>query len=99
MGEARSVKLRYTRKAAAELSEVLDYIAERSPVGERSVAHRLQDMLALIEQYPEIGRPLSRGHLRRLALTPYPYLIFYRITRDGPVIHGVRHSARKPLQA
>jgi toxin ParE1/3/4 len=28
--------------------------------------------------------------------SPYPYLIFYAATGDELVIHGVRHSARRP---
>jgi hypothetical protein len=28
--------------------------------------------------------------------SPYPYLIFYEVTGDEIVIHGVRHSARRP---
>jgi len=27
---------------------------------------------------------------------PYPYLIFYRATETEIIIHGVRHSARRP---
>jgi plasmid stabilization system protein ParE len=31
-----------------------------------------------------------------MVASPYPYLIFYQATEDEIVIHGVRHSARRP---
>jgi toxin ParE1/3/4 len=34
--------------------------------------------------------------LRRMIVSPYPYLIFYEATADEIVIHGVRHAARRP---
>ncbi len=92
------MKLRYTRKATRELSEILDYTAVQSPVGERHVSGRLRDMIDLVSQYPEVGRITSKGGLRRLAVALYPYILFYRIANDAVVIHGMRHSARKPIR-
>ncbi len=34
--------------------------------------------------------------MRRLVVSPYPYLIFYRVADDALVIHGIRHGARRP---
>jgi plasmid stabilization system protein ParE len=36
--------------------------------------------------------------LRRIAVFPYPYFIFYRVLADEIVIHGIRHAARDPLR-
>ena len=49
------MKLRYTKKAAEELAEVLDYIAMRSPQGERAVGARIRNMIALLLQFPTAG--------------------------------------------
>jgi plasmid stabilization system protein ParE len=46
------VKLRYTRRAAAELDEVLSYIDQRSPQGAQGVKTRIHQMLALLLQHP-----------------------------------------------
>lgn len=51
------MKLRYTLRAAAELSEVLAYIEERSPLGARKVQARIQTVIDLLLQYPNAGRP------------------------------------------
>jgi len=91
------VKLVYTRKAAAELAKILDYIALRSPEGERSVSRRLQEMIEVVAQYPDAGQTTSRGGMRRLVVTPYPDLVFYRVMDEAVVIYGVRHTSRKPV--
>jgi toxin ParE1/3/4 len=90
------VKLRYTIRAAAELEQILDFIGERSPQGARHVTERIRAVIDLLLRYPNAGRPTARG-LRRVVAHPYPYLIFYRATESEVIIHGVRHSARKPL--
>jgi plasmid stabilization system protein ParE len=90
------VKLRYTRRTAAELVEVLAYIEERSPLGAYHVQARIQAILDLLLQHPHAGQLTSNGRLRRMVTAPYPYLIFYEVTEDHIVIHGVRHAARRP---
>ncbi len=90
------MKLRYTLRAAAELDRLLVSIAQQSPQGARRAQRRIQAIIGLLLQHPNAGRLTSEGRLRRLAATPYPYLIFYRATDDEVVIHGVRHSARDP---
>lgn len=96
MGEAWPVKLRYTIRGAAELDEVLADLARKSPQGARHVQMRILEIINLLLQRPYMGRVASRGRLRRLVAHPYPYLIFYRVSGDEVVIHGVRHGARDP---
>ncbi len=90
------MRLRYTLRGAAELDKVLAYIDTRSPQGGRRVQARIQAVINLLLQYPHAGQPTSKGRLRRVVASPYPYLIFYQATEDEIVIHGVRHSARSP---
>jgi toxin ParE1/3/4 len=90
------VKLRYTRRAAAELEEILAYIEERSPVGARHVQARIKAIMDLLLQHPHAGQLTSNGRLRRMIASPYPYLIFYEVTEDHIVIHGLRDAARRP---
>jgi toxin ParE1/3/4 len=32
-----------------------------------------------------------------MVVSPYPFLIFYQATEEEIVIHGVRHTARRPF--
>jgi toxin ParE1/3/4 len=90
------LRLRYTLRAAAELDKVLGSIAAQSPQGAHKVQKRIQTFIALLLQHPLAGQRVSKGRLRRVVVTPYPYLVFYRATDDEIIIHGVRHAARNP---
>ena len=90
------MKLRYTLRGAAELDQVLSYIEAQSPKGARHVQARIKAIIELLLRYPRAGRLTSKAGLRRMVVSPYPFLIFYQATEDEIVIHGVRHTARRP---
>ena len=88
------MKVRYTRRA---LRQILDYLEARSPGGAENVKRRLQGIIDILAGDPNSGRTTNKGTLRRFALSPYPYVIFYSSDTTGIVIHGVRHAARRPI--
>jgi plasmid stabilization system protein ParE len=90
------VRLRYTLPALADLDDILAYIAARSPQGARNVQARIQTVIELVLQHPYIGVATQDPTIRRINTTPYPYLIFYEVAGDDPIIHAVRHGARDP---
>lgn len=90
------MKLRYTPDAIADLRKVLAYIETQSPHGARKVQARIQRLINLTLDHPHLGARTRSKRLRRLVARPYPYLIFYEVAGDEIVIHGVRHSARRP---
>ena len=91
------MSVRYTRRALRQLADILDYIEAQSPQGAEKVKRRLQAVVQLLADHPNIGRATSRADIRRVVVRPYPYVIFYRPESAGIVIHGVRHAARRPL--
>lgn len=97
MGQARPVKLRYTRPALADLSTILDYIAVHSPQGARRVQTRIQTLTELLLLHPRIGRPTNDPPIRRMTTSPYPYLVFYEVTQTEIIVHAVRHASRDPF--
>ena len=78
------------------MTHILDYLEARSPQGAESVKRRLKAAIDLLADHPESGRATNKADLRRLLANPYPYVIFYRTDTTGIVIHGVRHTARRP---
>ena len=90
------MRLRYTREALADLDAALEHSAKHWPQVTERVKGRIQAVIHLLLQHPKIGQMTSRRGMRRMVASPYPYLIFYRATEDEIVIHGVRHSARRP---
>ncbi len=90
------MRLRYTLPALADLNAVLDHIAAHSPQGARRVQRRIQAITELLSLHPGIGRRTDDPATRRMAASPYPYLIFYEATGAEIIIHAVRHAARDP---
>lgn len=90
------MKLRYTPDAIADLRNVLAYIERQSPQGASEVRAPIQQLINLTLDHPYAGARTGSKRLCRLVARPYPYLIFYEVADDEIVIHGVRHSARRP---
>lgn len=90
------MKLRYTPAALAELVAVLDTIAEQSPTGARRVQARIKAMTELLLRHPHAGQSTNLPGLRRIAATPYPYVLFYEPHADEVIVIGIRHAARDP---
>jgi plasmid stabilization system protein ParE len=91
------VKVRYTRRALRQLDEILDYVEAHSPQGAENLKRRLQIIILLLADHPNSGRLTNKRDIRRAVVRPYPYVVFYRSDATGIVVHGVRHTARRPL--
>ena len=91
------MKVRYTRRALRQMTEVLDYIEARSPAGAEHVKRRLQGVIDVLADHPNSGSATNKDKLRRFVVNPYPYVIFYRTEPTGIVIHAVRHTSRRPI--
>ena len=76
------MKVRYTKRALAQIDQVLTYIEARSPQGASQVRDRIVALIALLGDHPYAGRQTTRAYVRRLPVNPYPYLIDYRVTRN-----------------
>ncbi|WP_246688145.1 type II toxin-antitoxin system RelE/ParE family toxin [Methylobacterium sp. WL120] len=90
------MKLRFTPAALAELDDTLSYVRPRSPHGADRVQARLHATLDLLLLYPESERGTRLPGLRRIAANPYPYVVFYDVSRDAIVAIAIRDAARDP---
>ena len=90
------MKIRFTPEALAEFRDVLQYLEARSLQGAINVNARIQRLLDNLADHPFSGTMTSLADMRRVAVTPYPYLIFYLIQDEEIVIVGIRHGARDP---
>jgi len=48
-------------------------------------------------RHPYLGQATDLDDVRRMIVSPFPYLIFYRVTADAVIIQRVRHTSRDPL--
>jgi toxin ParE1/3/4 len=99
LGQADFVKLRFTKRAIQQIEEIIYAIAQESPQGARRVRERMQTITTLLIKHPHIGQPTDFAGVRRMLVSPYPYLIFYRVTEDAVIVQRVRHAARDPSGA
>jgi toxin ParE1/3/4 len=88
------IPLRYTARAAAQIDAALAYVAARSPQGARRIRARIEAMGALLQEHPFAGHRTSNPRVRRIVVTPYPYLLDYHATASEIVILRFRHAAR-----
>lgn len=69
----------------------------RSPQGARRLRARIETITELLQGHPLAGRETSNPLVRRIVVTPYPYLIDYRLTASEVIILRFRHAARAPV--
>jgi toxin ParE1/3/4 len=94
VGQTRSVRLRYTLPALADLSAILDHIAVHSPQGARRIEARIQALTDLLLQHPHIGRRTSDPAIRRMTDDASPLFRFLRDHADRD--HHPRRPSRSP---
>jgi toxin ParE1/3/4 len=93
------VRLRVTRRAATQIERALDYIETESPQGANRMRGRIQTLFLLLAQHPYAGQATDLPGVRRLSVSPYPYLIFYRVTGDEVIVQRMRHTSRRSIPA
>jgi toxin ParE1/3/4 len=93
------MKVVWSESALAQLDRIFAYIARDNPSAAKTVAQRIRATAALLGNSPRLGRATDQEGVFVLAMSRYPYFIFYRISkRDGHVrIIRVRHTARRRL--
>lgn len=89
--------VRYSRRALAQLAEIIEYYAERNPKVAAKFSARVETLTALLGRQPEIGRRTDIANLRVFRAAPFPYLVFYSIRAGGRgiTVLRMRHTARK----
>ena len=89
------MRLRYQKRALQQIDKALGYIASPSPEGAANLEARLAAMVTLLQLQSFVGRKTTIPGVRRVFLTPYPYLIDYYVGDDEIVIQRFRHTARR----
>ncbi len=83
-------------EAAAELHEAIAfYEAQRIGLGEELLDEFLR-VVALIQEYATVGAVHKRTAFRRLALSRFPFTIFFQNTPEAIRIVAVARAKRKP---
>ncbi|WP_306840068.1 type II toxin-antitoxin system RelE/ParE family toxin [Neorhizobium huautlense] len=90
--------VRFTDRSSIQIDKALTYVSERSPSGAERIAIRISEAIELLANQPRAGQRTSRQSTRRLVMSPYPYVIFYRLDGEDVVVTRFRHTSRRPEQ-
>ncbi|TXN19293.1 MULTISPECIES: type II toxin-antitoxin system RelE/ParE family toxin [Methylobacterium] len=91
------MKLRIQKHALRQIDRILSDISTVSPQGASRVEARISEIFILIRQHSQAGKRTTIARVRRVFLTPYPYLIDYFVGDDEIVVQRFRHAARNPV--
>lgn len=89
------MRLRYTRLALSDLSEVEAFIGLQNPAAAASVMRRLATAIDRLRLFPESGRRGRVGGTRELVVPDTPFVIAYRVTAETIAILAVVHASRR----
>lgn len=77
------MRIRWTRSAAGDLTQICDYIEKHcSGATARRIALSISQSVATLAEFPERERTGRRRDTRELVFTGLPYLAVYRIGSD-----------------
>ena len=90
------MKVFYTTRAGADLEAISSFLRRRSPHAADSVIQELRKQIGTLSDFPLKGTPTATVGTRRLTISRYPYLVFYRPEEDTISILHIRHASRRP---
>ena len=86
---------RFLEPAEAELEEAIAYFNQQHDgLGDR-FQREVEHTVALIVEYPEVGRSLS-NRVRKFRVRKFKYNVIYAFDEDGVAIVAVAHHRKRP---
>lgn len=90
------MRISFSGEAQADTSAVVDwYIGEGALTAADDFADELDQALALLCQFPELGETRARN-TRTLPLRSFPHSLIYRLQADTIRVIAVAHHSRRP---
>lgn len=90
------MKVRFSKRARADLVEIADYISRDNLVAAGRVRGAILHAIDLLSRQPNIGMRNERSPtLRSKLAVPFPYRIHYRTKGDTLWIIHIRHTSRR----
>ena len=89
------MRVRWLRRALANLDAEGEYIAGDNPEAAGRVVMRILRAVDLLKKNPALGRAGRVAGTRELVVTGTPYIVPYRVRGEAVEILRVFHAARK----
>ena len=91
----KPLKVRWLKRALANLEAEAEYISRDSRAAARRVVMAIEQAVQLLASHPALGRAGRVEGTRELVVTGTPYIIPYRVREDRVEVLRVFHAARK----
>ncbi|KAF0181855.1 MAG: plasmid stabilization system [Caulobacteraceae bacterium] len=88
------MKVRWSRRALADLRRMNSYMAERNPRAAERMEARILDRIEALRELPLVGVLTGVGEARWVRVRRTPYLVVYRAAADELRILAVYHGSR-----
>lgn len=88
------MKLKYTRRAKTDLSEIFDYVAQDNVHAAARIIAKIRNSLAGLTTNPSLGRQGRIDGTRELVVVHVPYIVVHRIHENEIQILAIIHTAR-----
>jgi len=89
------MRLKWTRTALANLSDLAEYIAQDKPRAAVDVVERIVTAIDSLKEYPAIGRPGRVANTRELLVPETSYIVPYRVRGKRLEILRIIHASRR----
>jgi toxin ParE1/3/4 len=87
--------IKWLRKALRNLESAHAYIAKDNPAAAARTLRSIQQAVAQLAEFPNLGRNGRVEGTRELVISSTPYFVVYRVKGSTVQILRVLHSARK----
>ena len=91
------MKLRFTRRAAQDLTDIANYIHKQNPQAALRVRAAILESVQNLVLFPQVGRQQKVEGVRKLVTRRYPYLVYYTADESAEeiIIITIQHPARE----
>lgn len=90
------MRVSLTRQAQADLDHIHEYLEADDVGSARRTVTRLLQSIAMLEQFPFLGRPGRVAETRELSVARMPYYVVYRIIDPHELeVFAIMHERRR----
>lgn len=95
-GKNTVLNIKFTRRAESDLDAIFQYIAQDNPTNADRVIQRIVQAIAVLENFPLLGRDGQVEGTREFSIARLPYIAVYRIVDETELrVLTVIHTARQ----
>ncbi len=95
--------VKFAPGALRDLTRLLAFLKEKNPIASQKAAATIIQAIRILEQHPQIGRPVTDTEpgYRELVIGfgHYGYVALYRLESDAVIVVAIRHQLEAGYQS